>query len=33
MGVFKELTEGGLFNLPFLLHIYDDDTHIYINKR
>ena len=30
MGVFKELTEGGLFNLPFLLHIYDDDTHIYI---
>ena len=32
MGVFKELTEGGLFNLPFLLHIYDDDTHIYIIK-
>ena len=30
MGVFKELTEGGLFNLPFLLHIYDNDTHIYI---
>ena len=30
MGVFKELTEGGLFNLPFLLHIYDDDTHIYL---
>ena len=30
MGVFKELTEGGLFNLPFLLHIYDEDTHIYI---
>lgn len=30
MGVFKELTEGGLFNLPFLLHIYDDNTHIYI---
>lgn len=30
MGVFKELTEGGIFNLPFLLHIYDDDTHIYI---
>lgn len=30
MGVFKELTEGGLFNLPFLLHIYDDSTHIYI---
>ena len=30
MGVFKELTEGGLFNLPFLLHIYDDDTHFYL---
>ena len=30
MGVFKELTEGGLFSLPFLLHIYDDSTHIYI---
>ncbi len=30
MGVFKELTEGGLFNLPFLLHIYDDDTNIYL---
>ena len=30
MGVFKELTEGGLFTLPFLLHIYDDDTHIYL---
>lgn len=30
MGVFKELTEGGLFNLPFLLHIYDDSTHIYL---
>ena len=30
MGVFKELTEGGLFSLPFLLHIYDDDTHIYL---
>ena len=30
MGVFKELTEGGLFSLPFLLHIYDDNTHIYL---
>ena len=30
MGVFRELTEGGLFNLPFLLHIYDDDTHLYL---
>ena len=30
MGVFKELTEGGLFNLPFLLHIYDDSTDLYI---
>lgn len=30
MGVFKELTEGGLFNLPFLLHIYDDTTSIYL---
>lgn len=30
MGVFKELTEGGLFNLPFLLHIYDDSTNLYI---
>ena len=32
MGVFKELTEGGLFNLPFLLHIYDDSTDLYIIK-
>lgn len=30
MGVFKELTEGGLFNLPFLLHIYDNSTDLYI---
>ena len=30
MGVFKEITEGGLFNLPFLLHIYDDETNIYL---
>ena len=30
MGVFKELTEGGLFNLPFLLHICDDSTDLYI---
>jgi hypothetical protein len=30
MGVFKELTEGGLFNLPFLLHIYDENTNIYL---
>ena len=30
MGVFRELTEGGLFNLPFLLHIYDDSTDLYI---
>ena len=30
MGVFKELTEGGLFNLPFLLHIYDGSTDLYI---
>jgi hypothetical protein len=30
MGVFKQLTEGGLFNLPFLLHIYDDTTNIYL---
>lgn len=30
MGVFKELTEGGLFNLPFLLHIYDDTIHLYL---
>ena len=30
MGVFKELTEGGLFNLPFLLHIYDENTHLYL---
>jgi hypothetical protein len=30
MGVFKDLTEGGLFNLPFLLHIYDDSTDLYL---
>ena len=30
MGVFKELVEGGSFNLPFLLHIYDDNVHIYL---
>ena len=30
MGVFKELTEGGLFNMPFLLHIYDNSTDLYI---
>lgn len=30
MAVFKELTEGGLFNLPFLLHIYDDDNNFYL---
>lgn len=30
MGVFKELVEGGAYTLPFLLHIYNDDTHIYL---
>jgi hypothetical protein len=30
MGVFKELTEGGLFNLPFLLYIHDSTTNIYL---
>lgn len=30
MSVFKELTESGLYNLPFLLHIYNDDTNIYL---
>lgn len=30
MGVFKDLTEGGVFTLPFLLHIYDSTTDIYL---
>jgi hypothetical protein len=30
MGVFKELAEGGLFNLPTLLHIYDDSVNLYL---
>lgn len=30
MGVFKELTEGGFFTMPFLLHIYDDQFSIYL---
>lgn len=30
MGIYKELTEGGLFTLPFLLHIYDVTTDIYL---
>lgn len=30
MGIYKELTEGGVFTLPFLLHIYDDTTNIYL---
>lgn len=30
MGVYKELTEGGLFTQPFLLHIYDNDSNIYL---
>ena len=30
MGVYKELTESGKFTLPFLLHIYDATTDIYL---
>lgn len=30
MGVFKELTESGMYTLPFLLHIYDDDNDFYM---
>lgn len=29
MSVFKTLTEGGIFTLPFLLHIYNDSTDLY----
>src|SRR5574344_2104712 len=30
MGIYKELTEGGLFSLHFILHIYDSNTNIYL---
>ena len=30
MGVYKQLTEGGLFTLPFLIHIYDETSDIYL---
>ena len=30
MGIYKELTEGGLYTLPFLLHIYDNTIDIYL---
>lgn len=30
MSVFQKLIEGGLYTLPFLLHIYDDQTNIYV---
>lgn len=30
MGIYKELTEGGLFTMPFLLHIYDESANIYL---
>ena len=30
MGVFKQLTESGLYTLPFLVHIFDDSEHIYL---
>lgn len=29
MGVFKELTQSGVYTLPFLVHIYDDNEHFY----
>lgn len=28
--IFKYLSEGGAFSLPFLVHIYDSTTHVYL---
>ena len=30
MGIYKDLTEGGLYTLPFLLHIFDRLTDVYL---
>lgn len=30
MGIYKELTEGGIYTLPFLLHIYDEISNVYL---
>ena len=32
MNVYKQLSEGGAYNLPYLLHIFDgkEQTHIYL---
>lgn len=30
MGVYDLLSEGGLYTLPFLLHIFDEQTDIYL---
>ncbi len=30
MSVYKELTESGLYTLPFLLHIYDSQLDLYL---
>lgn len=30
MNIFKQLTESGLYILPYLMHIYDEQSHIYL---
>ena len=30
MGVFKELTQSGLYTLPYLVHIHDGNEHFYL---
>ncbi|WP_147613006.1 hypothetical protein [Treponema pectinovorum] len=30
MNLYKQLVEGGGYNLPFLVHIYDKNNHIYL---
>lgn len=30
MGVYKQLIEGGAFTMPFLLHIYDNQTDLFL---
>ena len=30
MNIFRQLAEGGGYNLPFLVHLYDGDNNIYL---
>ncbi|MCQ2076149.1 MAG: hypothetical protein MJZ20_03805 [Bacteroidaceae bacterium] len=30
MGIYKDLAEGGLYTMPFLLHIYDEESDVFL---